>query len=83
VSFIFLLTVTETLPFLPLAFEVVSAFGTVGLSMGITAQLSDLGEVLLSMVMFVGRIGPLTIFFMLMKPKKVNFRYPYDQVFTG
>jgi len=83
VSFIFLLTVTETLPFLPLAFEVVSAFGTVGLSMGVTSQLSDLGEVLLSMVMFVGRIGPLTIFFILMKPKKVNYRYPYDQVFTG
>ena len=83
IGFIFMLTVTEKIPFLPLAFEVVSAFGTVGLSMGITAQLSDLGEVLLSMVMFVGRIGPLTLFFLLMKPKKVNYRYPYDQVFTG
>lgn len=82
-AFIFMLTVTEKIPFLPLAFEVVSAFGTVGLSMGITAQLSDLGEVLLSMVMFVGRIGPLTLFFLLTKPKKVNYRYPYDQVFTG
>ena len=83
VFFIFLLTVTEKLPFLPLAFEVVSAFGTVGLSMGVTGQISDLGEVLLSMVMFVGRIGPLTLFFLLMKPKKINYRYPYDQVFTG
>jgi trk system potassium uptake protein TrkH len=83
IGFIFMLTVTEKIPFLPLAFEVVSAFGTVGLSMGITAQLSDLGEVLLSMVMFVGRIGPLTLFFLLMKPKKINYRYPYDQVFTG
>ena len=83
IAFIFMLTVTEKIPFLPLAFEVVSAFGTVGLSMGITGQLSDLGEVLLSMVMFVGRIGPLTLFFLLMKPKKVNYRYPYDQVLTG
>ncbi|WP_019413548.1 TrkH family potassium uptake protein [Paenisporosarcina sp. TG20] len=83
VASIFMLTVTEKIPFLPLAFEVVSAFGTVGLSMGITNQLSDLGEVLLSMVMFVGRIGPLTLFFLLMKPKKVHYRYPYDQVFTG
>lgn len=82
-SFIFLLTITENIPILPLAFEVVSAFGTVGLSMGITDQLSDLGEVLLCMVMFVGRIGPLTMFFLLMKPKKVYYRYPYDQVFTG
>jgi len=83
VSFIFMLAVTEKIPFLPLAFEVVSAFGTVGLSMGITGQLSDLGEVLLCLVMFVGRIGPLTLFFLLMKPKKVNYRYPYDNVFTG
>lgn len=81
--FSFLLTVIEKLPFLPLVFEVVSAFGTVGLSMGITAQLSDIGEILLSVVMFVGRIGPLTLFFILMKPKKDHFRYPYEQVFTG
>ncbi|ANU26377.1 TrkH family potassium uptake protein [Planococcus versutus] len=83
VFFLFLLTVTEKIPFLPLAFEVVSAFGTVGLSMGITADLSSLGEVLLSLVMFTGRIGPLTLFFILMKPRKENYRYPYDPVFTG
>ncbi|EIM08035.1 hypothetical protein A1A1_03047 [Planococcus antarcticus DSM 14505] len=83
VFLLFLLTVTEKTPFLPLAFEVVSAFGTVGLSMGITADLSDLGEVLLSLVMFTGRIGPLTLFFILMKPRKENYRYPYDPVFTG
>ncbi|WP_416144856.1 TrkH family potassium uptake protein [Planococcus koreensis] len=81
--FIFLLTISESLPFLPLAFEVVSAFGTVGLSMGVTGQLSDLGELILSVLMFIGRIGPLTLFFLLLKPKKENFRYPYDQVFTG
>lgn len=82
-GFAFLLTITEKLPFLPLVFEVVSAFGTVGLSMGITGQLSDLGEILLSLTMFIGRIGPLTLFFMLMKPKREHFRYPYDQIFTG
>lgn len=83
VSSLFLLAVTERIPFLPLAFEVVSAFGTVGLSMGITADLSDLGKVLLSIVMFAGRIGPLTLFFILMKPRKEHYRYPYDQVYTG
>ena len=82
-SFIFMLTITENIPLLPLAFEVVSAFGTVGLSMGITAQISDIGELLLCIVMFVGRIGPLTLFFILMKPKNVHYRYPYDQVITG
>lgn len=83
ITFLFLLMITETLHFLPLAFEVVSAFGTVGLSMGVTTQLSDLGEVLLCIVMFIGRIGPLTLFFILMRPKKENYRYPYDSVFTG
>lgn len=81
--FIFLLTIAETIPFLPLAFEAVSAFGTVGLSMGITAQLSDIGELLLCIVMFIGRVGPLTFFFLLLKKKKEHYRYPYDQVFTG
>jgi len=42
-------------------FEVVSAFGTVGLSTGITPQLSTVGRLLLSLVMLVGRIGPLTV----------------------
>ncbi|ANU15162.1 TrkH family potassium uptake protein [Planococcus halocryophilus] len=83
VLFLFLLTVSEKIPFLPLAFEVVSAFGTVGLSMGISGDMTSIGEVLLSIVMFTGRIGPLTLFFILMKPRKENYRYPYDPVFTG
>ena len=81
--FAFALTITENIPFLPLIFEVFSAFGTVGLTMGITNQLSDIGEILISIIMFLGRIGPLTLFFILTRPKKVNYRYPYDQVFTG
>lgn len=81
--FMFLLMSVEKIPFLPLAFEVVSAFGTVGLSMGITADLSSVGEVLLCIVMFIGRIGPLTLFLILLKPKKEHYRYPYDQVYTG
>ena len=79
----FLLTVTETLPFLPLLFETVSAFGTVGLSVGITADIISLGEWILSLVMFLGRIGPLTLFFLLIRPKKERFRYSYDRVHTG
>lgn len=83
IFFLFLLAVTEKIPFLPLAFEVVSAFGTVGLSMGITGDLSPLGEILLSLVMFTGRVGPLTLFFILMKPRNEHYRYPYDSVYTG
>ena len=82
-SFLFVLAITETIPIFPLAFEVFSAFGTVGLSMGVTEDLSDIGRVLMCIVMFVGRIGPLTLFFLLLKPKKEAYRFPYDQVQSG
>ncbi|ARK24828.1 Ktr system potassium transporter B [Sporosarcina sp. P37] len=80
---LFLLTITERMPIFPLLFETVSAFGTVGLSLGITGNLSSAGEVILSFVMFLGRIGPLTLFFLLIHNKKESYRYPYDQVQTG
>lgn len=81
--FAFALTITEQLPLLPLLFEVFSAFGTVGISMGVTSQFSELGKVFICVLMFLGRIGPLTLFFILTKPKKVRYKYPNDQVFTG
>ena len=45
----------------PVLFEVISAFGTVGLSMGITAQLPPVAHIILSFLMLVGRLGPLTL----------------------
>lgn len=61
VSVLMALTVFEAKPFLSLAFEVVSAFSTTGLSTGITPTLSPYGKLLLVATMFVGRVGPLTI----------------------
>lgn len=55
------LTLTESHPFESILFEVVSAFGTVGLSRGITPELTTPGKLLVSAMMFVGRVGPLTI----------------------
>lgn len=80
---LFFMTVIEKSALLPLIFEVVSAFGTVGLSMGITADLSDTGKVLLCAAMFIGRIGPLTLFYLLARPKNRHYRFAYDQVYTG
>lgn len=80
---LFFMTVIEKSELVPLIFEVVSAFGTVGLSMGITADLSDTGKVLLCAAMFIGRIGPLTLFYLLARPKNRHYRFAYDQVYTG
>jgi trk system potassium uptake protein TrkH len=55
----YLLALTETLPFEGLLFESASALGTVGLSTGITAQLTPIGKLILIGLMFAGRLGPL------------------------
>ncbi len=61
ISMFLLLLAFENKPFLPLLFEAVSAFGTVGLSTGITPNLTIVGKLLIMFLMFIGRIGPLTI----------------------
>lgn len=58
---LFLLLVFEPQPFEVLLFEAVSAVGTVGLSLGATAQLGPMGKVVIIVAMFIGRIGPLTL----------------------
>lgn len=57
---LFILTWTEDKPFMDLLFEVISAFGTVGLSTGITPELTTVGKFLITLVMFAGRIGLFT-----------------------
>ncbi|MBP3949857.1 TrkH family potassium uptake protein [Bacillus suaedae] len=80
---IFALSITENAPFLMIIFEVFSAFGTVGLSMGLTADLTSLGKEIIIVLMFIGRIGPLTLAFSLAKTQKSSIRYPDGEVFTG
>lgn len=64
------LLLTEGHAFLPIAFEAASALGTVGLSMGITPELSPLGKLIVIGLMLAGRCGPLTIGLALMTPAK-------------
>lgn len=56
-----ILSMSEHQPILKLLFEATSAFGTVGLSTGITSSLSIVGRLVISVLMFTGRIGPLTV----------------------
>ncbi|WP_040365293.1 TrkH family potassium uptake protein [Bacillus coahuilensis] len=80
---IFLLNITDTMAFFPIAFEVVSAFGTVGLSMGITGSLSIVGKWIIMIVMVIGKLGPLTLAFTLTRTSQVKISYPEEEVLTG
>jgi trk system potassium uptake protein TrkH len=67
-------------------FEVISAFGTVGLSRGLTSNLSNIGRLLITLTMFVGRIGPLTIAFAIAQKQDKNignYRYPIGKILVG
>lgn len=72
------------IPFLHLAFETVSAFTNTGHSMGITYGLSDAGKVILSLAMFGGRVGVLTLAFALSSKSKPNtIHYPKTHLIIG
>lgn len=58
---VYLLDLAEATPFDQNAFEAASALGTVGLSMGITAGLTEIGKLIITFLMFAGRVGPLTL----------------------
>jgi trk system potassium uptake protein TrkH len=62
--------------FLDAAFEVISALGTVGLSTGWTGELSSVGRIIIVVLMFIGRLGPITVFAALSRteqPELVEF----------
>lgn len=79
----FLLMLTEKAPFDRVVFEVISAFATVGLTAGLTANLSEPGKYIMVVVMIIGRIGPLTLAYMLARPEPSLVKYPEDTVLTG
>lgn len=77
------ITEPET-PFLTILFEATSAFGTVGLSMGLTPNLSDAGRWVIMITMLIGRLGPLTFGFALANRKtKEHFKYPEEKIMIG
>ncbi|WHY75623.1 TrkH family potassium uptake protein [Neobacillus sp. WH10] len=80
-----LLTITEPgTDFIKLLFEATSAFGTVGLSMDVSRELSPLGKGLITFTMFAGRVGPLTIAYAVaMRRKPDPFRYPKGKIMIG
>jgi trk system potassium uptake protein len=88
----FLLDITELVnvspqqsrgSFLEFLFETVSAFGTVGLSTGVTPHLTNIGKVIVSIVMFIGRVGPLTIALAVAEKKPLRYKYPEEDLLVG
>tara|TARA_R100001440_G_scaffold45952_2_gene65666 strand:+ start:26929 stop:28215 length:1287 start_codon:yes stop_codon:yes gene_type:complete len=77
------LSVIQKGAFLDIAFEVVSAFGTVGLSRGITDDLGAGGQIIIMAVMLIGRVGPLTLGYILTVRRKTHVRYAQAEFPVG
>jgi trk system potassium uptake protein TrkH len=83
-TFTVALMLTESASFKDVMFEVTSAFGTVGLSLGLTPKLSVAGKVLITILMFLGRVGPLTAAMIVgERMVKAAYRYPVERVMVG
>jgi len=79
-------TELDRVRFLSLVFEAHSAFGTVGLSMGATPDLTTAGRLLIVFLMFVGRVGPLAIASSMAMPRvrhSPQYRYAHEDVVVG
>lgn len=81
---IFIMMLIEPFSFEKIAFEAFSAFGTVGLSMGITPSLSFTGKLLITLLMYIGRIGPLTIIYALsISRRQTNIEFAEEKIAIG
>ncbi|MEK4711488.1 TrkH family potassium uptake protein [Sporosarcina sp. FSL K6-5500] len=80
-----ILLITEPgVPVIALLFEITSAFGTCGMSLGITSDLSVTGKVIIMLLMFIGRVGLISFLFTLGgKTKKLKYHYPKERVIIG
>ena len=70
--------------FIALFYETVSALGTAGLTLGLTSELSTIGKVLIMFMMYLGRVGPLTVVLSITR-KKINsgIKYPEGKILIG
>ncbi len=78
------LSLTENAPFIDIFFEELSAFATVGLSRGLTTQLTTVGRVVIILSALVGRIGPLTLALAMGRGKiRELYQYPEERIMVG
>ena len=79
----FLLLLTQEGDPVALLFEVFSATGTVGITLGVTSQLDLIGQMIITLGMFVGRIGPLTLAIALAHDERSRIDYPSAEIMIG
>ena len=80
-----ILSVTEIgATFEEIIYEVTSAFGTVGLTLGLTQKLTTIGKIVIIITMYLGRVGPLTVVLALTNKKnKIGIKYPEERILVG
>jgi len=84
IATIFISSIENQITSLPILFEVVSAFATVGLSMGITASLSPISQLIIIAVMYIGRVGIILLIAALLgDPKPSIIQYPEENLLVG
>ncbi|MBR7072657.1 MAG: TrkH family potassium uptake protein, partial [Eubacterium sp.] len=78
------ISISEGIPFYQCLFETASAIGTVGLTLGITTQLGGLAQGILIVLMFIGRVGGLTLIYAaLKKERNTNSKLPLEKITVG
>ncbi|NGP43873.1 TrkH family potassium uptake protein [Bacillaceae bacterium SIJ1] len=81
---VIVISVVEPFSMIPILFEVTSAFGTTGLSMGITSELHALSKFILMLLMFIGRVGIFSFLFLIRgDTTKDHFHYPKERIIVG
>ena len=80
-----LLTSTQTFSSIDLLFEACSAIGTVGLTIGITPALTSIGKIIIMLLMFIGRVGPVTLLLSIRNKnnENSNIKYPKTEIMVG
>jgi Trk-type K+ transport system membrane component len=84
IALLILLITEPNVPIIALLFEITSAFGTCGMSLGITSDLSTIGKLIIMVLMFIGRVGLISFLFTLGgKTKKPHYHFPKERVIIG
>lgn len=79
-----IITIAEQIPFMTALYETASGLATVGVSLGITGSLSAVSKIVLILLMYLGRVGGLTLIFAIVTEKKTYFsHYPEERVIVG